>query len=880
MRYRAALVVALFSFAVGWAIIGAKGEEARLPEIPIPEPFPNLSNSGVSSAASEKVNDRYAPDNQQEKARHNTAVPAQRSKLLREDIPLDDMGDPKQLIFQGVALFSEEQLRQALANDLKYQVAARPANDTLHFAATLTERLTEGYWSSGCQNAVVQVFPAVSRRAMIVKVEEGSRYQKGKIIVAAPDAVDKEQLVKSLTTMQKPRKWRVEYDHELPKVDDDYIAWKASEDVDYTRGGLESLRSATQWALVEQGFPYATFRLDREKHAGSDVADLVIRVTGEGDRFNAALVQKLEAKLRHSCRYWTMDIASKFAKSSGERSATSNEGATLLLKLHEYDPMPPIDEPLAEADEILRKAAESFTGNGNTPPAEIAFTGTWKSVGGLPKEMQVVRAAFSVRRGLALDLKLPDSFPLSIDHSLIITSHEIEIFDWRLRQKFAMPVQRGLNLQMAHHQGFNDSGKYDQNLSLGCAVNTYGGTVSPEDYAWKMSIEPIALVHMAHEPGAQTRIHDGRLTLSFGDGSKSEGDFDAKTGRILCLRLLGGENSNKWSANVDFEPGKFDDMTSAIQNRGHEIVDSCDSKHAIESVVNFALAEMNAQPSVQTNSKLRGVCDLARFAQTLPCCRGLFKALDVLLAEANLGGDKSKVVNSRPFKIPGAQTKDDDEWTGFSRNILHLVPRMADEAFPRGSWPWVAARELTCAQLLDEIDESHERTVELVGKEFAKMAVRKDNGPVGTLLFISGLQTTGKATTEFGAGLAAASLRDLSDDAFTRDIQLITEGHHGLALISRQAAESFGKLPADEQRRLIMAMPGRWQDPLDRLAARRKNMLNEPVTESIKVVLLDSWHHGLREKVAADLQGKAANGARQWLDSTETALKDSPTKSQ
>ena len=860
------------SFAIGLAIIGAKGEEARPPEIPIPEPFPNFSDSDVSAAASEKVNDRYTPDNQQEKARHNTAVPAPRSKLLREDIAIDDMGDPKQLIFQGVALFPEEQLRQALANDLKYQVAARPANDTLHFAATVTERLTEGYWSSGCQNATVQVFPAVSRHAMIVKVEEGLRFQKGNVIVDAPDAVNKEQLVKSLTTRPKPRKWRVEYDRELPKLDDETVAWKAGEDVDYTHGGLESLRSAVQWALVEQGFPYAIFRLDREKRAGSDVADLVIRVTGdatpasvkaieieglkrdsrekflkylglaEGDRFNAALVQELEAKLKHSCRYWTMDIAAKFAKSSGERSAASNEGATLLLKLHEYDPMPSIEEPLAEADEILRKAAESLTGNGKTPPAEIVFTGTLKSARGLPKEMQVVRAAFSVRRGLALDLKLPDGLPLSIDHSLIITSHEIEIFDWRLRQKFAMPVQRGLNLQMAHHQGFNDTGKYDQNLSLGCAVNTYGGTESPEGNAWKMSIEPIALVHMAHQPGAQTHIHDGRLTLKFGEGSKSEGDFDAKTGRILCLRLLGGENSNKWSANVDFEPGKFDDVTSVIQNRGHEIADSCDSKHAIESVVNFVLAEMDAQPVVQANSKLRGVCDLARFVQTLPFCQGLFKTLDVQLAEANLGGEKSKVVNCRSFKVPKSQPKDDDDWTAFSRSVLHLVPRMADEAFPRGSWPWVAARELTCVQLLDEIDDSHERTVELVGKEFAKMAVRKDNGPVGTLLFIVGLQTTstGKATAEFGAGLATASLRDLSDNAFTRDIQLITEGNHGLALISRQAAESFGKLPADEQRCLISAMPARWQDPLERLAARRKDMPNEPVAESIKVVLLDS----------------------------------------
>jgi hypothetical protein len=342
---------------------------------------------------------------------------------------------------------------------------------------------------------------------------------------------------------------------------------------------------------------------------------------------------------------------------------------------------------------------------------------------------------------------------------------------------------------------------------------------------------------------------------------------------------LGNIDSDKWSVNVDFEHGNFDDVASAIRTRGQELTDSYDAQHATESTANFVLAEITSQPAVQAKPKLSGLIEVAKFLQAIPCCQQLFKESDRLLAEANIGSEKSNVAQSRRFKIPGSQPKDDDDSEAFWRGACHLVPRMADEAFPRGSWPWVTARELACVQLLDEVDDSHERTVQLVGKEFAKMAVRKDTGPLGTLLFVRSLQTSeAGGSTEFGAGLAIASLRDLSDDAFTRDIQLMTEGDHGFALFTRQAAESFGKLPADEQQRLIASMPSQLQNPLNRLATRRKNAPNEPTADSIKAVLLDTWHLQLRETVATALQRISTGGAKQWLGSTETASKNSPAR--
>jgi hypothetical protein len=94
-------------------------------------------------------------------------VPAEKKNSDREDSNLspeaqattasiffvNNLGNPKRIMFEGVSLFSEKEIRHALECDLKYQAAARPTAETKDLLEMLERRLRDGYRHCGCPDA-------------------------------------------------------------------------------------------------------------------------------------------------------------------------------------------------------------------------------------------------------------------------------------------------------------------------------------------------------------------------------------------------------------------------------------------------------------------------------------------------------------------------------------------------------------------------------------------------------------------------------------------------------------------------------------------------------------------------------------------------------
>src|SRR5262245_39754947 len=177
---------------------------------------------------------------------------------LTEVLQVGSLADPEKLMFEGVTLFPERELRDALAMDLKYQAAARPSYDTSKYLEILEKRLQDGYLHSGCPNARVLAWRDSLRTAFTIHVVEGSRFMQGDIHVSGPDEFDKSALVKWLTTPQGARRWRYEYGHELVEdlPEDPVAAWTPGKAAQFDTIAKGDLDVAIRTALIELGYPY------------------------------------------------------------------------------------------------------------------------------------------------------------------------------------------------------------------------------------------------------------------------------------------------------------------------------------------------------------------------------------------------------------------------------------------------------------------------------------------------------------------------------------------------------------------------------------------------------------------------------------------------
>jgi hypothetical protein len=158
-----------------------------------------------------------------------------------------------------------------------------------------------------------------------------------------------------------------------------------------------------------------------------------------------------------------------------------------------------------------------------------------------------------------------------------------------------------------------------------------------------------------------------------------------------------------------------------------------------------------------------------------------------------------------------------------------------------------------------------------------RAATRIEMGPIGALVFVSALQNTRPtiAVADHSIGIANRSLIDLSDKACLKDVHLISEGDHKLAVFCREAVQKFGELPESEQQALITMLPQSAYDTLNRLAARRQQFPKEPVRDSINHALVESWKNGLRDTVESALRRLVQDQSHDSAPTPRTAQNNS-----
>ncbi|MEX2315908.1 MAG: hypothetical protein WD669_02075 [Pirellulales bacterium] len=828
-------------------------------------------------------------------------------KAVLDVLQVNDLGDPQLLIFEGVSRFSEQQIRLALALDIPYQAAVRPSSDTAEFLDVLEKRLREGYRHSGCPEAKVSARRDSQRRSIVVRVEEGPRYKMGQIHVRGSGAIDEKAVAKWLTSPQEFRPWQFEYEKGPIEVSirsypsnasiDPITYWRPGKAVDYRSEAKTSLEKGIQIALAEIGFGSTKFHSDFVVDPATGAVDLVIHVPDDARRcvvdeirveglsrdnresllnflgiadgvaLDATLLQHINDKVADSCRFWAHGMHLVLPSQTAARLG-SPQKTVLSLAFTEYPPMPSLSEPLSAVDEALRKAAHWIQSLGtNTDEKDLILTFGPENVSSAevaPKTPAVVEGNASgriviSRRGIVADVKLASGNNWRMDHAFSVTARSISIVDWRNHEKFLSvnsnrPVPLKFMLKVLN--GHNPDNTYASNLSTGLAVSMK----SPawDGIATEIRVEPVALVYLAHRPDGQAAINDGVLSVTSGD---DEMQFNATTGEFIKFERRNHENRSIVVSSAHLEAGAWEKAIAAMRQRAAEFPDKCDEQHPAQSVAVFLLAQFADQPYV----KQRPVLEIGlRQLHLLMKVTDLDKFVAAAKSSLALAFDAE---SNREFGIPRLEYTADSEFEEFANQLFPWVPMLADRVFPRGSWPWTLSRELcfyTHAAAKDgEFGEDFRKKSQA---ELNRLHATGALGPVS--LFLA--TRMARPWKEYANFTAQQGLSDLSDEAFLKDVRLLTDGDQWLASATRVIVEQLGKSTPEEQDQLIRFLPEGSREPIARLIKVRREHPTELPSVSIMSALLDSWHHGLRETVEAELRRFAAQVAESPAVETRT----------
>ena len=127
-------------------------------------------------------------------------------------------------------------------------------------------------------------------------------------------------------------------------------------------------------------------------------------------------------------------------------------------------------------------------------------------------------------------------------------------------------------------------------------------------------------------------------------------------------------------------------------------------------------------------------------------------------------------------------------------------------------------------------------------------------GPLGALALAQGMKQLESADAKQVTAIGNWGMSMMSQEAFAKDVHLVTEGNDGMALVCRAATEQLGKLSEEEQGAIIELLPEELRETAAKIATRRKEHPTEPAGATIQATLVESWNSGLHDVVQAKLQ--------------------------
>lgn len=791
-----------------------------------------------------------------------TAAPAR--------LTVGDLGDPQAIEFEGAETISPKELRRALSTDLAYQAAARPSAPLADFLDVLEERLTEGYLHSGFPDARVTVAQRDDR--IVAGISEGAWYKQGAIRVVGSEHIDEKALGEWMMTKLPARHWRMVSENQIDVSDDEHgVLWAPNKPALFSRSGKRFIDLAVTHALIRHGFPYAAFKVRLEPKGTDNTADLIVEILNNplpskigsieieglsrdsrealldflevapGDALNDTLLQRIDDRLRDSCRYWKREVFAEINADTSERYASAPDNdVRLVLKLDEYSHAPPLNEPLTPTDEILRKAAKWLEGYGTRDTDEdIVVVATNPRLGSAPiygaGGISVDRIIAGPRGEILLDIQGDVDQGWTIDHSIAADPHGVAMIDWHRQDQFRAASRLQLYRDLRLAPEYTEDGAYCLNLGLNYYI-TAGGA----NPAWNAEIEPVTIVDLAHRAETSVELEGGRLRLAMRNLLI---ELDDATGQLIRATIT---KANGSTVQFELVRNAYKTALAEIERRSSDFASRHDDGNRMLPAFDYVLTLGAMQPQLKHASPW--IVGLSTCITRLPIdLSGYTKRL---VAE-RLGLESDKSVHEFYIPLDHTPYMSQSSFANACQFLAIHSAALADLGFERGSWPWTFARELGFSyQVAAWSRELQISNMRKMSHELERLLEENALGPIGYMVYARSPNQDAK----WAASVARTGLENLSDEAFLRDVRLLTEGDSGLASLSRAIVEQLWGLPAEEQTEFLAALPDEARGAARQLLEIRHEDPEIESGEAIVKVLVRAWNDSLRERVRAEFE--------------------------
>lgn len=285
---------------------------------------------------------------------------------------LGELGNPDQIVLEGLKFFPEEEVRRALFSNVKYWIGAHPRASRSAFPEFLKQKLELGLRQSGCPQGTADVAFDAERCQFVARIQEGPQWLRGGVKIIGAEQIDRTKLLHWITV--KPPQPKPEATVK-PATDRTNALWTRGEPASFVEDTWKHYDQDIAVGMRAQGFYFAKLQTRVEAEADG-TATLVVQIQDEGPLavigkivveglernttdelldslklqtgmlFNLAVQERVTQALADSARFVVSSV-------SVDPPTAEDAAPTLRIVAREYPHAPVLGSPLSERQRHL-----------------------------------------------------------------------------------------------------------------------------------------------------------------------------------------------------------------------------------------------------------------------------------------------------------------------------------------------------------------------------------------------------------------------------------------------------------------------------------------------------------------------------------------------
>ena len=815
----------------------------------------------------------------------SAAEPA-RSSSEAAGASLGERGEVDRIEFEGGATFDRDAVRNALAQNPGFLLAAHPQAPLAAFLETLQQKVLAGYQQNGFPNAEVSAALDSVTGRIRVRVTEGARYRCGDVrVTGAKPAAAAAIIARLRQAVLLPSKTsemtesmgknpsggddangenrvhvetRLNLERREPRnalaarrhVADIGPLWAPGQPAACGEAAAKQIEEVVKDCLAEYGLFFPKTGSSVQLNPENSTADLLVQVRDEGPH---GVVSELEVTGNHKhtreeileflglrvgmeiSRSGVVAAEQKLARSArfldygitptpAVAGLTQATSVRLAVKVREYDAAPKLNEPLTGEQQALLRLCD-WLSDFATRPADLSIAGA------LTVQNDAFRLAADIivsRQGALIKLKAP-TIGQGLDYAVLFARETLGVYAAERGYKFFVnqpDLASEATIQLTA-DGAQLEHPFNFAVSAGCRrlADTEKKLGTIPAFRLELKLAPVAFLHLLEATNLDVRLANHRLSLV---SSNYVLRLDAGTGQLEELIIRDPQ------VEVRFVEGAFDQAWRELEVAAAGLANRYDSNHPLSSLVSFGALELG---------RWRGFDPMAT---NLPSAQRLraIAAVDKLLSTtvlAPIDQALSSTNQAEPFTVPADEMDRALAQNSISAFFAAVAFRYCSEFFPKHSWPWTIARESVFVL-------AHQPTY--TDSELARLYESADTGPVGcaVIAWLLDKMNSPSAKTFAVQGLLRLGVRD-----FRKDCHLFLQGESRLARAFANATVVLRELPPEDIAALAALLPtdeaGFLKDSVRALRAAP----TDPPAASLGPALEQYWVKSLRARVRAVL---------------------------